>query len=97
MQLASHLHLASIFITSTSSMFTCPVVLQRETGQNAQVAILVTPEKMLSNHFHLLRITSLGFVWVPTSCSWLWHRNKERRFPMLKALCDSQTHFLPTP
>lgn len=61
-----------------------------------QVVDLVTPEEVLSNCFHVLRIMSLDFVCVPTSCSWFWHRNKERRSPMLKALCDSQTHFLPT-
>lgn len=61
-----------------------------------QIVNLVTPEEVLSNCFHVLRIMSLDFVCVPTSCSWFWHRNKERRSPMLKALCDSQTHFLPT-
>lgn len=31
------------------------------------------------------------------SRSLLWHRNKERKSQTLKVLCDSQTHFLPTP
>lgn len=72
-----------------------PSAFKKRLGK-MQVVNLVTPEEVLSNCFHVLRIMSLDFVCVPTSCSWFWHRNKERRSLMLKALCDSQTHFLPT-
>lgn len=72
-----------------------PSAFEKKLGK-MQVVNLVTPEEVLSNCFHVLRIMSLDFVCVPISCSWFWHRNKERRSPMLKAFCDSQTHFLPT-
>lgn len=72
-----------------------PRAFEKKLGK-MQLVSLVTPEEALSSCFHVLRIMSLDFVCVPTSCSWFWHRNKERRSPMLKGLCDSPTHFLPT-